>query len=290
MVKVKTMICLIVLSLPLFSGGMDLVKHFKNVHTSKYFVFHYNDDVTETDSFAVFSDGFIDVINRKFFRTDFPYPIHVYVLNDRPSFQRFLVEKAGVSDPPGWGIYFPEIKSFVTYQGSGYGTFAHEIMHPLVRYNLRAAPVWADEGIPSFFEKSFGYWDEGQLTLSFGVQNPWRIKEMGNKILLLDLADIVRNGEKYGTSEKRMVAVFLYENGRLERYLKQVKLNQKDGYGTFLEAAFQRSMMDITPLWKKYLQDVYNRRDEFSLVPASEIFNSKAQYETFMKLNHFGGR
>lgn len=93
-------------------------------------------------------------------------------------------ERASSIDPkrsgyPGWGIYLPKIKSFVTYEGSGYGTFAHEIMHPLLRANLSATSYWADEGAPSFFEKSFGYWEENNLILQFGFQNPWRVRGMG---------------------------------------------------------------------------------------------------------------
>jgi len=243
-------LCLVLLLLPGLASGQKLAKHFKNEHKSKYFVFHYNDEIASAQPLARFSDGFIDVINREFFKAEFNYPIHVYVLKDRDAFKDFLVKHAGVTDPPNWGIYLSRIGSFVTYEGSGYGTFAHEIMHPLVRTNLRHAPLWADEGIPSFFEKSFGYWNGDKLILQMGFQNPWRISQMGSGILSLDLESIVKAKKDYGTSEKRMVSVFMHQHGRLHEYLNLVRANRKNGYSTYLEATFDKPMNQLVPLWR----------------------------------------
>lgn len=264
-------------------AAQELAKHFKNEHKSKYFVFHYNDDVTRAKLLADFSDGFIDVINREFFEAKFNYPIHVYVLKDRNSFTSFLTEKAKVADPPSYGIYFPGIRSFVTYEGSGYGTFAHEIMHPLVQTNLNRLPRWADEGIPSFFEKFFGYWSQNKLILRFGFNNPWRIRQMGQKVLSLDLESIVKGNQDHSTSEQRMVSVFLYQHGKLKKYMELVSSNRKNGYNTFIEAAFEKRMSQLIPEWKQYLQEVNNRRFQILSIPVSDIFDSKEQYERFMK-------
>jgi len=283
--KKKMMVaCLVFSALPFFATGQNLTRFFKNTYACNYFIFHYNDDVTHPQELARFCDGFIGMIDREFFPAKFPYPIRVYVLKDKPSFQKFLREQVDVSDPPGWGIYLPKIKSFITYEGSGNGTFAHEIMHPLVRANLAKAPYWADEGIPSFFEKSFGYWNKNQLTLSLGYQNAWRIRELDNRILTLDLESIITSKEQYGTSEKRLVSVFLYENQRLKRYLQLVRLNDKQGYDTFLEAAFQAPLHKVVPAWKIYLQNTYRDRIKIDRIPGSCVFDSKNKYDLFMKI------
>jgi hypothetical protein len=281
--RITKTLCLALLLLPCPVTGQELAKHFKNEHKSKYFVFHYNDDVTRAKPLAEFCDGFIDVINREFFKAKFNYPIQVYVLKDRNSLKSFLTEKVGVTDPPDWGIYFSRIRSFVTYEDSGYGTFAHEIMHPLVQVNLSSAPLWADEGIPSFFEKFFGYWSENKLVLQLGFHNPWRIRQMGQKVLSLDLESIVKAKQDHGTSEKRMVSVFLYQHGKLKEYMKLAGSNRKNGYSTFIEAAFKKPMPQLIPEWRKYLQEVYNRRYQILFIPSSNIFDSKEQYERFMK-------
>jgi hypothetical protein len=139
----------LLLSVPAASAVPDFGRNFKNELKTRYFVFHYGDEVTTAKDLARLSDGFIGLVDRSFFKAQFNYPIHAYVLRDRTSFKEFLRTKAGVKDPPDFGIYWPEQRCFVTYEGSGFGTFAHEIMHPLVRANLPYAPSWADEGLPS---------------------------------------------------------------------------------------------------------------------------------------------
>ncbi|MFC1604668.1 hypothetical protein ACFL5F_06535 [Planctomycetota bacterium] len=260
-----------------------MAKHFKNEHKSEYFVFHYNDDVTRAKPLAEFCDGFIDVINREFFEAKFKYPIHVYVLKDRDSYKSFLTKMEMLAESQSAGVYLTGIDSFVTYEDVGYGTFAHEIMHPLVRVNLGIGPLWTVEGIPSFFEMFFGYWSRNKLVLRFGFHNPGRIWQMGEKILSLDLESIVKAKQNYGTSERWMVSQFLYQHGKLKEYMKLVGSHRKNGYGTFIEAAFKKRMFRIIPEWETYLHEVYNRRDQIFRIPKSEIFNSKEQYERFMK-------
>ena len=132
-------------------------------------------------------------------------------------------------------------------------------MHPLVQYNLPATPRWAEEGIPSFFEKFYGYRGGTNLILTFGFQNPWRIKELGTNIPALNLKRIVASEEGVGTSEKRMVAMFLFKQGLFKKHLDLIMKNQKRGYGTFIEASFEKRFSDIEPLWKTYLNETYQQ-------------------------------
>jgi len=278
----KTM-CLIVLLFPSLAFSEDLSVYFKNQFKSQYFVFHYNDEITTIPSFDRFSDGFIRVINRDFFRATFNYPIHVYVLKDQASMNIFLKQKANVDDTDLYGIYLPRFNGFVTREDSGYGTFSHEILHPLIAANLKNIPQWAVEGLPSFFEKFFGYYDNNSPVLQFGFQNPWRIEKMGDKILTLNLADIINSGQKYGTSEKRLVSVFLYKNGKLVKFIDAVKTNNKHGYKTFFEAAFEKNMSEVTPLWKTYINEIVRDRERIIKIPGSRVFDSKESFDAFMK-------
>jgi hypothetical protein len=35
------------------------------------------------------------------------------------------------------------------------------------------------EGIPTFFEKFYGYWKDDEPVVYWGFQNPWRIDQLG---------------------------------------------------------------------------------------------------------------
>ena len=156
-------------------------------------------------------------------------------------------------------------------------------MHPLVRANLPYAPEWADEGLPSFFEKSFGYWDDKRLVLHFGYQNPWRIEELGERLESLDLRQIVTMSDHYGTSEKRLVSVFLYSQGRLKVFIDLVRHDKKNGYGTFLEAAFGRTFSEIQPLWKEYIRGILTNRNAILQIPGTKVLENRDAFTKFMQ-------
>ena len=131
---------------------------------SKYFDFQFRQHPEKIKSLARFADAFIDLVNRDFFKAEFDYPIRVLVTED-PSAHRTLVsQRFGVTDPT-MGLFLYKYNLLATYEDSGLGTFAHEIMHPLVERNLKDRPAWAIEGIPTFFEKFYGYWRGDELTV-----------------------------------------------------------------------------------------------------------------------------
>ena len=75
-------------------------------------------------------------------------------------------------------------------------------MHPLVERNLRDRPAWAIEGIPTFFEKFYGYWRDDELVVNWGFQNPWRIKKLGANLAQLDLQGILATTAGAGERER----------------------------------------------------------------------------------------
>jgi len=158
-------------------------------------------------------------------------------------------------------------------------------MHPLVEYNLPQRPQWAIEGIPSFFEKFIGYRDNENLKLELGFQNPRRIRTLGNTIDKLDLHQILtqaeENYENTQNSKLRMVSVFLWKQGKLKTYIDLIRNDKKNGYPTYFEAAFDKKLNQIEPLWEKYLQEVKRNREDISRIPSSVVFPNKANYEKF---------
>lgn len=281
----------LLLLLPVIAWGADppgSEAGFDGRLRTEHFDFRFPADLEPTvREIARFAEGFLALVRRDFFDPKFDYPIKVLVLPTREAFQGYLRSRLGIADPPSFGVYLSQLKAFVTYPSSGLGTFAHEIMHPLVERNLPDRPVWANEGIPSFFEKFLGYWDGDVLVLRFGYQNPWRIEALGERIDDLDLEAMLRRRANDYTanrnSDLRMVSVFLWRNGKFHRYLELLRRGDKAGYDTFLEAAFGRPLAEIEPIWRRYLHDAKANRPEIYRIPPSTVFRDRRAYESFVQ-------
>ena len=115
---------------------------------SKYFNFRFKQHPEKIKAIGRFADAFIDIVNRDFFKAEFDYPIRVLVSEDSSTHRTLVSEQFGVTNPT-MGIFLYNYNLFATYEDSGLGTFAHEIMHPLVERNLKDRPAWAIEGIPT---------------------------------------------------------------------------------------------------------------------------------------------
>jgi hypothetical protein len=279
--------------LPAMGWSQAFLSQFPGRQRTEYFDFRYKTNSDQIAQIARFADGLIKLVNRDFFKANFDYPVRVLVLEDRPRFKEFLVRELRMDDPPNFGIYLPEYKLFATYEGSGLGTFAHEILHPLVERNLKNRPLWAREGIPTFFEKFYGYWQNDELVVSWGYQNPWRIEQLGQNLTRLDLKKVIADPERNlplsqlsrQESNWRVAAMFLWEQGRFKRFLKLIAAHDQAGYPTYFEAALEMPIEKILPLWQDYLNDVAARRTKIMRLPVSQIFEDEAAFQTFAKTN-----
>ena len=286
MKRISIICCL--LWLPALAFAQDYLDQFPHRKQTEYFDFRYKRESPSIATIARFADGFVKIVNRDFFKADFDYPIRVLVLEDRARFKDFLRREFHESDPPDFGIYLPKQKLFATYENSGLGTFAHEIMHPLVEHNLPDRPAWAIEGIPTFFEKFYGHWTNDALVVQWGFQNPWRINQLATNLTQLDLKEIVsytqvssyQELQNY-ESKQRMVSVFLWQQGRFKRFLQLTAARKMDGYHSYFEAAMEMPIDKILPLWQDYLNKVAAKRGEIMTFPASTIFDNEAAFHSF---------
>ncbi len=280
----KTAFCFWLLLTPLIAISQNYLEQFPLQQQTKYFDFRYKQNPEIIKAIARFADGFINVVNRNFFKADFDYPIRVLVLEDRTSFKKFLQQQFGIADPPNFGIFLYQYNLFATYEDSGLGTFAHEIMHPLVERNLKDRPIWAIEGIPTFFEKFYGFWKNDELVVNWGYQNPWRIEMLGTNLVQLDLKEIVSTMEtpgKYRESDRRLVSVFLWEQGKFKQFLQLIKNREKNGYDSYFEAAMGMPIDRIVPLWQGYLNKIAVQRREIMRLPPSIILPDEPAFQKF---------
>jgi hypothetical protein len=288
----KILVCCLQL-LPIAVLSQDFASRFPYHKKTEYFDFYYIRDSPKIPAITHFADGFVRLVNRDFFKADFDYPIQVLVFENRAQFQQFLVLQLHVAEPPNFGIYVYKYKFFATYEDSGLGTFAHEILHPLVERNLKDRPQWAMEGIPTFFEKFYGYWQDGELKVDWGYQNPWRIQQLGTNLMQLDLQEMITDSAstnrfswmEHNESSCRMVSVFLWQQGRFNRLLNLIATHDRAGYPTYFEAAMELPIGKILPLWHDYLNGVAAHRTRFLLLPLSSIFDDETTFINFVKVN-----
>jgi hypothetical protein len=281
------------LLLPATVFSQDFTSKFPCHKQTAYFDFHYLRESPRIPEITRFADGFVRLVNRDFFKADFDYPIRVLVFEDREQFKQFLIRQLHIADPPNFGVYVYRYKFFATYEDSGLGTFAHEILHPLVERNLKDRPQWAMEGIPTFFEKFYGYWQGGELTAYWGYQNPWRIQQLGTNLTELDLKQVIaapKETEASSSVERsesswRMVSVFLWQQGRFKRFLNLIATHDKAGYPTYFEAAMEMPVEKIIPLWQDYLNGVAAQRTKLLHLPPSSIFDEETTFTNFVTTN-----
>ena len=285
----------LLLTAPASSRGEEesFLKSFRFNRRTKFFHFYYLDEGSVIDEIMRFADGFVRVVHRQFFTADYEYPIRVLVLEDRERMGEYLRKEFQITDPPGFGIFIRQHNFFATYEGSGLGTFSHEITHPLVEANLALHPLWATEGIPTFFEKFYGYWKGDELVLNFGFQNPWRLQAIGAELPTLDLQQILDYKDTQGRfreSEQRLVSMFMWRQGKFKRMLKLIEKGvPPEGYQTWFEAAMGMKVPQITPLWQAYLKELAASREVFAL-PRSTVLPDEVSYQEFSRIHNLAAR
>jgi hypothetical protein len=285
-VSLPTALVLSLISLVGCAASTQSVYQFPVRKQTRYFDFRYERNSPQIDRMARFGDGYINLINRDFLKMDFEYPIQVVVLENQNRFEDFVQQELHVPGPAGFGIYLYSNKLLATYEDSGLGTFTHEAFHAFVERDLKSRPVWADEGIPTFFEKFYGYWNKDELVLFWGFQNPWRIQELGNNLTQLNLMEVLSDQNPESDESKlRMVSLFLWEQGRFKRFLRLIAENDKHGYTSYFEAAMELPLERIVPLWQIYLVEIERRRPAILSLPLSTVFDTEAEFQSFARLH-----
>jgi hypothetical protein len=159
-------------------------------------------------------------------------------------------------------------------------------MHPLIERNLKDHPMWALEGIPTFFEKFYGYWTNNDVVMHWGYQNPWRIAQLGTNLTELDLKQLLsdpRQPREVDESAVRMVSMFLWDQGKFKRFLTLIAAKDKAGFNTYFEAAMEKPIDQVVPLWREYLKKVASQRDQIMQLPASAIFRDEASFRNYAR-------
>jgi len=81
-----------------------------------------------------------------------------------------------------------------------------------------------------------------------------------------------------------MVSMFLWQQGKFQRFLQLIQKREKNGYGSYFEAALEMPVERVIPLWKSYLNDVAARRNAIMRLPPSTIVKDEPTFKEFTRV------
>ncbi|MDP3508680.1 MAG: hypothetical protein Q8T09_11860 [Candidatus Melainabacteria bacterium] len=231
---------------------------------------------------AVFAESFLTRINADLLKLDWPGPVNVYMMPDKVSQQKFLQEQMDHQEICA-GTILPKRNALVFYTDSGLGTVGHVLFAHIAHNQLENDDSFS--GLIAFFEKIFGYRDHGNTALYWGYHTPWRLKQAAQSLPDLTLSKLMKlsQEDKSDTqSEERLLSMFIFQKEKLKRYVNLVAANDRRGYGTFLEASFDRPIAKIEPEWHQYLLEVKRNLAKLEQTPVSEFSRSKTAFDKFV--------
>lgn len=143
------------------------------------------------DLFVVACDGEPDLMDRglgtlkrvyeamykEFMKTRPSAPLKVYLFKDKKSYDAYNQRAYGRPPTTPYGFYMPSERKLVMNISTGFGTLAHELVHPLNEADFPSIPSWFNEGFASLFEQSY-YTDD----MSIRGDVNWRLPALQRAI------------------------------------------------------------------------------------------------------------
>jgi tetratricopeptide (TPR) repeat protein len=230
-----------------------------------------------------FFERFLIYIDRNVCPVKADPKFHIFIFDSRSQYDSFL--KVTGENRSLYGHYSYNDNALYTSVDAGAGTFAHELMHKVIE-DLPFIDAWAQEGVPTIFEKFYGYPFGDSYKLTLGLQNPWRIKELGKSLTGISLPEIIaQQNPAFSESEARLAAIFLFKSAKLRKYLELCANGHVGDYPTVFESAFDKTAVQMQPEWKQYLAKIDSERADIDTLPTSFIFSDKKHFDDFVSLH-----
>jgi hypothetical protein len=267
-----------------------------------HFVFIGDIEKEKLERYGAIAEGFLDFLQRKGLANlnfpnlnradsdtfkklvDWKEPVSIFILHDKMAERTFLKERLNFPYHVH-GVFISSRNLLATYDGAGAGTYLHELMHTILS-RQKNLEFWAEEGIPSYFEKVYGAITP-QFELLHGYSENWFPQALSVKALSggLNLPDIVGKAKHANAGQEtrqRLVALFLQKYDRLDTYLALTVSNNHKGYKTFVEAAFDKPMVKLVPLFNDFIHEIRHPDSTLEL-PPSQIFDTQFELHLFKK-------
>lgn len=154
-----------------------------------------------------------------------------------------------------YGCYLGlESNTIIVNLSSGLGTATHELVHHFMAVsNIADYPDWINEGLPTFFEKFIGYFDNNEeLHISFGYFSNWRFPITKSYI------DKYQSGELLTTDSQclcRAFILYLHKQHYLKQFIRKLydQEGKIDGIRT-LELVCGKDFQIIENEWKDWVK------------------------------------
>ncbi len=94
-----------------------------------------------------------DLLLKDFFEEAPQVLQEVWVLKDKPTYEKYSKELFSITPETPYGYYLSERRALVMNIKPGYGTLTHELFHPFFHQAWPEGPSWLNEGVASLFEQ-----------------------------------------------------------------------------------------------------------------------------------------
>jgi hypothetical protein len=82
-------------------------------------------------------------------------PVRIFCFKDGVSYAAYVRRAYGREPSTPYGYYLSAERKMILNLGTGTGTLAHELVHPLIAEDFPSVPAWLNEGFASLFEHSY---------------------------------------------------------------------------------------------------------------------------------------
>jgi hypothetical protein len=204
-----------------------------------------------------------------------PYFVHrpeksviAWIATSPATLHALVREHAPAMRDAGLGLYDPQSRQiFVATGPAGWGSWNHEIAHPLVRADFPHAPAWLAEGLPALFEVSeirpdgtFGFGAHFRLQLvRTALSKPeWADQVKLDTLFTWTTDDAFRKNEALHYGVAREALRWLHSQGLLwplYRAWRDGVLEDPTGEKAF-EAVVHMNPAQATEAWRTWLGSV----------------------------------
>ena len=189
--------------------------------------------------------------------------IRIYCFRDSTTYEGYVRDFYGRAPTTPYGFYMASERKMVVNFGTGVGTLAHEIVHPLLGEDFPGVPAWFNEGFASLFE----YTQEvnGRIL----GQSNWRLKDLKRSIrekreVPLRTLMETNTDEFYGDDRGvhyamgRYFCMYLQRQNLLERFYREFRATVRDNPSGILalERVTRMPLADFEKEWRSWIREL----------------------------------